>query len=160
MTLMELSAILGNFGEFAGAILLFGSLVYVGIQIKQNTSATRAQIYQARTDSAQQMFLFVAGSDEVTEIMETVEYGNTELLDQLSPVQRRRYLNFMLANQLRMDNSFYQYQNGFLDEEYYDHGISNVIRTHAHIWRDLNLTAPRPSFEKEVERLIAEHHEL
>ncbi len=156
MTLIELSTILGNFGEFAGAILLFTSLIYVGIQIKQNTNATRAQIYQARTDSAQDLFLFAAGSDDINEILEEVNYGDTSLLDQLTPLQRRKYLNFHLANQMRMDNSFYQYKNGFLDEEYYNHTISKVIQSQAHIWEDLGLDTTRPSFATEIERLLAE----
>ena len=33
MTIFELGAV----GEFVGAILLFLSLIYVGVQIKQNT---------------------------------------------------------------------------------------------------------------------------
>ena len=37
MTIFELGAL----GEFVGAALLFISLIYVGLQIKQNTSATR-----------------------------------------------------------------------------------------------------------------------
>ncbi len=37
MSWLELSQILGNTGEFVGAILLFVSLVFVGLQIRQNT---------------------------------------------------------------------------------------------------------------------------
>ena len=37
--------LLGNFGEFFGALLLVGSLMYIGVQVKQNTAATRAQVY-------------------------------------------------------------------------------------------------------------------
>ena len=41
MSVLEMSAVLGNFGKFIGALLLFISLIYVGIQIRQNTADSR-----------------------------------------------------------------------------------------------------------------------
>ena len=51
MNLAEWSNVLGNFGEFAGAILLFVSLFYVAVQIRQNTVAMRATSRQALIDT-------------------------------------------------------------------------------------------------------------
>ena len=42
MTLMETAQLLGNFGEFLGAIAVVVTLGYLVVQIKQNTSALRA----------------------------------------------------------------------------------------------------------------------
>jgi len=61
MDLMSTAQLLGNFGEFFGALLLVGSLAYVGVQVRQNTAVSRAQIYQARADAMQEMFTFLAG---------------------------------------------------------------------------------------------------
>jgi hypothetical protein len=36
MNLFELSEMRGNCGEFLGAVLMFVSLIFVGLQIKQN----------------------------------------------------------------------------------------------------------------------------
>ena len=41
MSWLELSQILGNMGEFFGAILLFVSLIFVGLQLRQNTQAVQ-----------------------------------------------------------------------------------------------------------------------
>jgi len=38
MNIFQVSELLGNFGEFFGALLLFASLVYVGVQVRQNTN--------------------------------------------------------------------------------------------------------------------------
>ena len=72
MNIFELSELLGNFGEFFGALLLFASLVYVGVQVRQNTAVSRAQIYQARADTMQEMFIFLAGSPELVGIYSAV----------------------------------------------------------------------------------------
>ena len=51
MALTDLSQILGNFGEFIGAIAVVITLVYVALQIKQNTNVARANAeYQASRD--------------------------------------------------------------------------------------------------------------
>ena len=56
---------LGALGEFVGAIAVVATLIYLAIQVRQNTGMMRAQIYQARSDSGQRYQLFVAGSEEI-----------------------------------------------------------------------------------------------
>ena len=41
MSTLELSQLLGNYGEFFGAIAVVATLGYLVVQIKQNTSALR-----------------------------------------------------------------------------------------------------------------------
>ena len=43
MTLMETAQVLGNFGEFLGAIAVVLTLAYLTIQVRQNTQAIRFQ---------------------------------------------------------------------------------------------------------------------
>lgn len=43
--------LLGNYGEFVGALGVVLSLLFVGYSIVQNTKATRAQTHQAITRS-------------------------------------------------------------------------------------------------------------
>ena len=45
MTVIELSQVLGNFGEFFGAIAVVVTLIYLAIQLRQNTKGIRAQSY-------------------------------------------------------------------------------------------------------------------
>ena len=40
MTLVEWSAIFGNFGELIGALLVGASLIYVAIQVRHNTDSS------------------------------------------------------------------------------------------------------------------------
>ncbi len=40
MTVIELSQVLGNFGEFFGAIAVVGTLVFLAIQVRHSKEAT------------------------------------------------------------------------------------------------------------------------
>ncbi len=46
---------LGNIGEFIGAIAVVLSLVYLAVQIRQNTNAVRSGTHQATLDAAQRI---------------------------------------------------------------------------------------------------------
>ena len=46
MTLMETAQLLGNFGEFVGAIAVVVTLIYLTTQIRQNTIALRSAAAQ------------------------------------------------------------------------------------------------------------------
>lgn len=52
---------------------------------------------------------------------------------------------------------FYQYQQGFLDEEYYRGSFRERVARLAPIWQALNVTGRRPSFVDEIERILAEN---
>jgi hypothetical protein len=150
---------LGSIGEFSSAILLFVSLIYVGWQIRQNTHATRAEIYQLRSDQVQQLMLFQAGSQEMAEIMEKVEGDqgiDVAKIATLIPVERRRFQSLQAARRNRIDNMWYQYQNGFLDEEYYTDHVRSRILALVPIWEALGLSSGRPSFLEEIDRIVAE----
>jgi hypothetical protein len=43
MTLMDWSELLGNFGEFVGAIFIVVTLIYLMVQLRQNTTSIRSQ---------------------------------------------------------------------------------------------------------------------
>lgn len=64
MTLAELSDI----SQALGALAVFASLIFVGIQIRQNTSATRAASHHAVSDSFNELNRMFAESAEVTRI--------------------------------------------------------------------------------------------
>jgi hypothetical protein len=56
MSALEFSQLLGNYGEFVGAIGIVITLMYLAIQLRQNTRMMRASIRQARSDSSVQLY--------------------------------------------------------------------------------------------------------
>jgi hypothetical protein len=155
MDLMSTAQLLGNFGEFFGALLLVGSLLYVGAQIKHNTAATRAQVYQTRTGQAQDQFLFQIDSPDLIEIVAQVDLLHPEnTLERMSDTDRQRYILFQINQMSRMDNLFYQRQSGFLDKEYYEDVVEGLIRINGSLWKHLGI-AMRKSFRDEIDRVEA-----
>lgn len=163
MTLTELGAL----GEFVGAIAVFVTLVYLSIQIRQNTQAMAenrrlalAQTYQMRADALQEMLVHAAESEHIGPIItKLVEVGypdDVRSLDQLTPIERGRFRQWQIAQQTHWDNMFYQYQQGYLDEEYYRDSFRVRVRRLAPIWRALGLIGSRQSFEEELRRILAE----
>ena len=90
MNLLELSEVLGNLGAFFTAILLCLSLICVGLQIRQNTNTTRAQIQQSRSEQSQAFVLQVAGSDEMLKTMLKIQFPrdfDPSRVDSLEPLE-------------------------------------------------------------------------
>lgn len=155
VSLTEIFQILGNLGEFAGALLLFISLIYVGVQVRSNTRATQAHIFQARSQQAQEFFLTAATSDALSEALMKADWDNPAKMDSLSELERMRVFNFHLANKQRIDNLFYQYKNGYLTEDFYNENVKNIIRKRGRFWIESGMTGSgSTSFNEEVERIV------
>ena len=162
MTLLELGAL----GEFVGAIAVVATLVYLAIQIRQNTRSMEenrrlalAQTYQMRADALQEMMVRAAESEYIGPVItKLTSLGYPEdvaSLAQLTPIERGRFRQWQIAQQTHWDNVFYQYQQGFLDDEYYRE-LQVRVRRLAPIWRALDVTGNRQSFEEEMDRLLAD----
>lgn len=162
MTLIELGAL----GEFVGAIAVIATLVYLAVQIRQNTRSldasqrlALAQTYQMRSDALQTM-LVQAASSEIGGIISKASAAGypekTTALDCLTPVEWSRFRQWHIAQQAHWDNMHFQYQQGFLDEEYYqDEFVKRTARLWP-AWQALGLTSGRTSFFNEVARLHRE----
>ena len=161
MTIMELGAL----GEFVGAIAVVATLVYLAVQIRQNTRSMEesrrlalAQTYQMRADALQEMLVAAADSERIGPIItKLVEAGYPEdlsSLESLTSVERGAFRQWHIAQQTHWDNMYYQYQQGFLDEEYYHDEFQRRVRRLVPVWRALRVGASRKSFDEELQRLV------
>ncbi len=164
MSIMELGAL----GEFVGAIAVVVTLAYLAVQIRQNTHAmdeskrlALAQTYQMRADALQTMLVQASESEHsgpiITKLTSAGYPEDAASLDQLSANERGRFRQWQIAQQTHWDNMYYQYQQGFLDEEYYRGEFRVRVGRLAPIWNALNVTGSRPSFEEEIERILEEN---
>ena len=163
MTIIELGAL----GEFVGAIAVVLTLAYLAIQIRQNTRTMAeskrlalAQTYQMRADALQNMLVQASESEHIGPILtKLTRDGYPEdltSLDQLSPGETGRFRQWQIAQQTHWDSMFYQYQQGFLDEEYYRDSFRVRVRRLAPVWGALGVTGSRRSFREEIDRLLLE----
>jgi len=161
MTIMELGAL----GELLGAVGVIATLVYLSIQIRQNTRSldasqrlALAQTYQMRSDALQSMLVQAASSTIGGIICKATEAGypdNVAALDTLTVEERSRFRQWHIAQQAHWDNMHFQYQQGFLDEEYYQDEFVKRVQRLWPAWQALRLTGGRRSFFNELRRLDA-----
>lgn len=125
MGFLEWTAVLGNVGEFVGAIAVVVTLGYLAVQVRHskdaldaNTTSVRAQIAQARADNLTANYRALMDSPHLPAIMsKRRDFRDDQAwVASLSPEERwrMRYYVFLQGNDIR--NQFYQYQQGVLDE--------------------------------------------
>jgi hypothetical protein len=163
MTITELGAI----GELVGAIAVVVTLVYLAIQIRQNTHSMEesrrlalAQTYQMRADALQEMLVRAAESQYIgpliTKLTQLGYPESVEALAALTPEERGRFRQWQIAQHTHWDNMHFQYQQGFLDREYYEDAFRERVARLAPTWRALGISPGRGSFGAEIERLLAD----
>ncbi len=145
-----------NIGVVIGLILLL-------VELDQNSDLVRAQIHQARSDNHVSSRHALADSEFLLPALLKFEsvggFGNLAAIDQLTPIEAARIEAFLLARHQDYDNLFYQYQQGYLDEEFYQYRVVNSLRIMAPWWQKLGAFEPngrRPSFDAEIRRILAE----
>lgn len=163
MTIMELGAL----GELLGAIGVIITLAYLAVQIKQNTHSINenkrlalAQTYQMRADALQSMLVEAAVSEKLGPLivkLTTLGYP-TDLssLRTISAEERGLFRQWQIAQQTHWDNMFYQYQQGYIDPEYYENEFRVRVKRLAPVWKELGLLGGRPSFQSEIESILNE----
>jgi len=150
MTIFELGAL----GEFVGAMLLFGSLVFVGFQVRQNTKATRAVSHHTITDALNQLNLTFAKDPAVAKLW-TSGMNDRSSLD---GVQLDQYDALMRAYMHICDTMYYQAQVGAGDhglwkaEERYLGVILNSNGGTA--WLEENILSISPGFREALDDII------
>lgn len=160
MSLQDLGAI----GELLGAIAVVVTLMYLAKQIRLNTRSmdearklALAQTYQMRADALQEMLVRAADSERIAPIIiKLTGLGypkDVSSLDALSAEERGRFRLWQIAQHSHWDNMFYQYQQGFLDPEYFEDEFQERVQRLADTWQALGITSGRGSFLNEVTRL-------
>jgi hypothetical protein len=163
MSIIELGAL----GEFIGAIAVVVTLAYLAIQIRQNTHAMEenkrlalAQTYQMRADALQQMLVQASESEFIGPIITKLTLAgypeDVASLAILTPEERGRFRQWQIAQQTHWDNMYFQYEQGFLDEEYYRDSFRERVRRLAPIWKALDVGGSRKSFAEEIDRIMKE----
>ena len=144
-----------NIGVLIGIVLLL-------IEIDQNSDLLKAQIHQARADAHVGHRLNDVESDKWTAIrMKLQENGyqqDLSSIESLTPEELFRFRDYLAARHTDLDNLHYQYQQGYLDEEYYRYKVVCAIRRNGPYWEKLGIfrTNVRPSFAVEIKRIMDE----
>ena len=150
MDIMELGAI----GELVGGVAVIGSLIYVGLQVRQNTKALSSSTFHAVATSISGITSSIAAESELSTF---VEKGFFEP-DDLTRGERLR-LGFWWRGVFRLhENYHYQANQGFLDREVYEgylHSLTaNLGNPFVRDWWQTSKGSYGSQFRDLVERLL------
>ena len=149
--------LVANIGVVAG-------IIFLAIEIRQNTDSqnefirvAQANAYQARAFAASAKWSTFASSPEVVESMVAFnEAGGmnsaSDALAAMSADDYQRMIYIALAQAAILDNNFYQYRLGYLDEDRYHSIDARNLQGIIPLFDALEITFPKAMLE-EVERL-------
>ena len=148
--------------EIIGAIAIVVTLIFLTVQIRQNTLALKSSTWQSMQDSEHQFDQFLGSDPHLCEIHER---GSTHGLDCFDkPADRFQYFIILKGLIDLFQTQYYQYENGMIDEEWLNTWTSqyrnDLVKWPGH--RDMfreRLPHLRPSFRKFAEDLLKEAEE-
>ena len=103
---------IGNLAEAIAAIGVIVSLIYLGVQIQQNTNAIRASSYQSVADDITDFQMGLAQNSDLTRIYLT----GLEDLELLTPVERTQFEYYLGMLFARFDTAVELYNRGMIDD--------------------------------------------
>ena len=142
---------LGNIGEFVAAIGVIASLVYLAVQIRQNTNSVRLQVEQAiRRDSHELRRSLI----ENPEIMDLFTKSLSDF-DSLSPAERIR-VNLICASTIEhLQHLFFLRNQGLVHWGSQEKSLRGYLALEpVRQWWSLGREILRPEFVEYVERDI------
>jgi len=105
---------LGALGEFVAAIATLATLVYLAIQIRQNTKSLASQTAQTIMSQAVSTSMDTAANDVLLKIL--VKLGDGSVLE---PHEILQYSIWMEAVMTNYSQIFYEHQHGRLGDDVY-----------------------------------------
>jgi hypothetical protein len=145
---------IANIAEISAAVLVIVSLIYVGIQIRQNTKTVRGSTLQRNTDFWGTLFLRLA-EPEVVRAYGAGLAGQPDI----RPVHYTQFFFICRAMFLGLENQYYQFRQGILDDATYL-GYERSIQTQLlafpgfRIWWQQSRSVFSPVFVTHIDSMI------
>jgi len=133
---MDWGAVSAVAGVFA-AVFVALSVVYLALQVKAGTRATRSQTYYLATAALAEMAALIGSNAELSRI---VRIGwNTP--DDLTEDEFTQYSYVMLSFLRRYENVYFQWQSGLVDDDFWIGHRENLLWAYRRpgmqrVWKD------------------------
>ena len=110
--------------EILGIFSVVASLIFVGLQMRQAHKISLSQAYQARTATAAEWSsAFAANPVAISAFVKAVEGRDNDITSEEYETLRRTLIGVLHL----YDNAHYQYQAGFVSEEFWAATQSNLL---------------------------------
>ncbi len=149
MDIMELGAI----GELVGGVAVIGSLIYVGLQVRQNSNWLRASVVDTSSQRLTDMHYFMA-SEGNTAIIEAIATD----ADAIEPTVAVRLGQAYMAIARNAETAYFQFQLGHLPDQ-----LWRGYETHVHViastrfflpWWEMRRSMFHEAFRDHVDTLM------
>jgi hypothetical protein len=115
---------LGNVGEFLGALAVLISLIYLALQIRQNTRTVRSAAHQAWSSSTAELNIMPASNREFARVYRT----GSQNPSQLEPEERDQFNIFVIQILNAYQSLFFQFRHGMIDEVHWQSNLKAIRR--------------------------------
>ena len=145
---------IANIAEISAAAFVIVSLIYVGIQIRQNTRTVRGSTLQKNTDFWGTLFLRLV-EPEVARAYAAGLAGQPDI----RPAHYTQFFFICRAMFLGLENQYYQFRHGILDQATYL-GYERSIQTQLlafpgfRVWWQQSRAVFSPAFIAHVDSMI------
>ena len=152
MTLSQLA----DLGELLGGVAVVASLVYLAIQIRQNTRTVRGSTLHHNTDLWSSMFLRLAEPDAAQAYV-----AGMSASPDIRPLHYTQFFFICRAMFLAFENQYFQMRQGVLDPETYaayQRSISTQFLAFPgfRVWWRQSRSVFSPSFVAHIDAMIAD----
>tara|TARA_S200000501_G_scaffold62231_1_gene52903 strand:+ start:1638 stop:2090 length:453 start_codon:yes stop_codon:yes gene_type:complete len=122
--------------EAVGIFSVIGSLLFVGVEIRQNTAAVRGATQQDISYQISEMYKIGVENEKIASIM-TRSYDGLRK-SELNDTEFLQFWLFSMLGYRRIENIYLQYKNGFLTEDAFDRIGMSFYRTpiQLEIWEE------------------------
>ena len=149
---LTFAQLLGNYGEFVGAIAVFATLVYLAAQIRQNTNSLKSASYQAAISSMSEMARATGTDEDVARVVRVFMQGDVGDLNEDEYLMATSYFTGLFRN---FENFYYQHQTGAMEDHLWL-GMRNSMVGYIHMpnirtWWDQRRIIYSPLFADFIE---------
>lgn len=153
MTISEL----GSLGELIGSVVVLVTLIYLALQIRHNTQATRATSHHAITDAMNQLNLAIASNDKIANLWVSGMGDRASL----TAIERDQYDALIRSYMHVCDTMYYQAQVGAGDhglwkaEERY---LGTIFNSNGgKEWLKENHDSISTDFGRAIDKIVVRH---
>ena len=105
--------------EIFGVLGVIGSLVFVGVEVRQNTAEIRGSTHQSVSEQINELYLTIAEDERLSKLVSEM-MENSNLRKNLNPTDQISLDFVILTGLRRVENIYLQYLDGILSNDAFD----------------------------------------
>ena len=127
---------LGNIGDFIGGIAVIATLLYLSVQVRQNTKLQRATALAAASTKMVAFNNLLGGNPTAARVFQI----GLENFEDLSETERRQFLNLLRGLFSAYQHVFLQHEQGLIDDMVWSQqqraALASLALPHIRVWWD------------------------